>query len=131
MLHDVVRNIIDVEPDLSIVAENVSTEGVIERVERERPDVVVLLAESGSPPQLCEELLGLFPQLAVLALEDSGLRGSIYMMRPTRFRVSEISRPELVSAIRRAAGPMRFLASVYEIGTFVPDAAALRGLPPS
>jgi DNA-binding NarL/FixJ family response regulator len=113
MLHDVVRNIIDAEPDLSVVAERVAVGAVADCVERERPDVVVLLAKSGSPPEMCEELLSRFPELAVVALENGGLRGSIYMLRPTRFRVAEISRTELVTAIRRAARPLRFLAALY------------------
>jgi DNA-binding NarL/FixJ family response regulator len=103
MLQDVVGSILGVEPDLCIVAQGVAAAAVVERVEHERPDVVVLWVETGSPPAMCEDLLGRFPQLAVVALEDRGERGSIYVMRPMRFRVEEISRTELVTAIRRAA----------------------------
>jgi DNA-binding NarL/FixJ family response regulator len=103
MLQDVVGSILGVEPDLCVVAEGIAAAAVVEWIERERPDVVVLWVEAGSPPAMCEDLLGRFPQLAVVALEDRGERGSIYMMRPMRFRVEEISRTELVTAIRRAA----------------------------
>jgi DNA-binding NarL/FixJ family response regulator len=126
MLHDVVRNIVDVEPDLRVVAEGVETGSVLQRVDDERPDVVVLLAESGSPPDLCEELLTRFPRVAVVALEDHGLRGSIYRLRPTRSRVAEISSAELVTAICRAASPMRFLACLYDTDANAADAPTTR-----
>ena len=103
MLHDVVGSILGGEPDLCVVADGVAAGALVERVERERPDVVVLCVESESPPAMCEELLGRFPRLAVVALEDRGERGSIYMMQPMRFRVAEVSRTELVTAIRCAA----------------------------
>lgn len=103
MLRDVVDNIIAVEPDLYVIAEDVEADALVESVERERPDVVVLWLRPGSPPTTCEDLLGRFPRLAVVALEEGGQRASIYMMRPMRFRLAEISRTDLVTAIRRAA----------------------------
>lgn len=114
MVHDVVDDILGIEPDLDVVADGVEAEALVERVERERPDVVVLWVESASPPPMCEELLGRFPRLAVVVLEDRGERGSIYMMRPRRFRVAEISRTQLVTAIRRAARSVPLPASVYD-----------------
>jgi DNA-binding NarL/FixJ family response regulator len=134
MLHDVIGNVIGVEPDLRVVAHDVETGALLERVERERPDVVMLCAESESPPAMCEQLLGRFPQLAVVALEEQGLRGSIYMMRPIRFRVAEISSAQLVTAIRRAAEQLPFPASVLEAGVHVSATVTWRewnaGLPP-
>ncbi len=103
MLRDVVDNTLGVERDLHVVAEGVENGALVERVEHEEPDVVVLWVQSGSPRELCEELLGRFPRLAVVALEDRGQRASIYMMRPMRFRLAEISSPQLVTAIRSAA----------------------------
>lgn len=114
MLHDVIVNILGVERDLRVVAEDVEAGALVERVEQERPDAVVLSAESGSPPAMCGELLGRFPRLAVVALEDGGQRASIYMMRPMRIRLAEISRAQLVGAIRRAAGPVPFPARMYD-----------------
>src|SRR5262249_27970276 len=93
MLHDVVRDVLDGEQDLRIVAENVEVDVLVEHVERERPDVVVLAAQSGLPPAVCAELLSRFPRLTVVTLEDRGERASIYTQRPIRFRVAELSGP--------------------------------------
>src|SRR4051794_31486953 len=106
MLHDVVDEILGVEPDLYVVADGVAPGALLEHVERTRPDVVVLWAESASPPPMCEELLGRFPRLSVVAIEDRGQRASIYRMRPMRVRLAEISGNKLVATIRRAAGAM-------------------------
>ena len=125
MLHDVVGSVIGAEPDLCVVADEVAASTVLERVERDRPDVVVICVESGSPPTVCEELLGRFPRLAVVALEDGGQRASIYMMRPMRIRVTDISRTELVTAIRRAAGPLPFPSRLFDAGAHMADAAGL------
>ena len=122
MVRDVVGNILGDEPDLCVVADGVPPGALIERVERERPDVVVFWVESDSPPKMCDELLGLFPRLAVVALEDRGECASIYMMRPMRFRLGEISRTHLVTAIRRAARPARGPARV---GVTRPDVAGI------
>ena len=107
MLHDVVGGILDVEPDVRVVAEGVQDGVLVECVERERPDVVMLWGESESPPAMCEELLGRFPQLAVVALEDRGRRASIYTMRPMRVRMTSVSGSQLVTAIRQAAARAR------------------------
>ena len=123
MVHDVVEDIVGVEPDLYVVADGVEADALVERVERERPDVVMLWVESASPPAMCEELLSRFPRLAVVALEDRGERGSIYMMRPRRFRVAEISRTRLVTAIRRAARSVPLPASVYDAAAHVAASA--------
>jgi DNA-binding NarL/FixJ family response regulator len=115
MLHDVVRDVLRGEEDLRIVAESVEVDVVAEHVERERPDVVVLAAQSGSPPAVCAELLSRFPRLTVVTLEDRGERASIYTQRPIRFRIDELSGPRLVTAIRRAAVPTPILSSVYDV----------------
>jgi hypothetical protein len=114
MLHDVIGSLIGVEPDLCVLADDVEAGALVQRVARERPDVVVLCSPSVSPPPVCEELLGRFPGLTVVTLEERGQQASIYMMRPMRIRVAEISRVGLVTAIRRAAGPLPFPSRVYD-----------------
>jgi DNA-binding NarL/FixJ family response regulator len=126
MLHDVVATIVGAEPDLAVVATGVSPEALVDRVQRDRPEVVVLSDDSGSPPALCDELLSRFPDLAVVAIEERAQRASLYMMRPMRIRMAEISSTQLVNAIRRAAGRLPFPARVCDAGAHAPDATAMR-----
>jgi DNA-binding NarL/FixJ family response regulator len=117
MLRDVVSEIFGAQEDMSILAEDVGVDELLERVDRERPDVVVLSVPSGTPPPVCGELLDRHPRLTLVALEDRGQRASIYMLRPMRFRLggAEVSGAQLVTAIRRAAVPGPFLSSVYDV----------------
>ncbi len=121
MLRDVVGNILGAEPDLRVVADGVEAGALVERVSRENADVVVLSTRSGSPPAICDELLTKFPRLTVVALEERGHRASIYVMRPMRFRLSDISGSQLVTAIRRAARPESWPAAVHDIGANLAD----------
>ena len=111
MLHDVVEGILNCEPDVGVVADGVEDDALVERVERDRPDVVILWGETASPPAMCETLLCRFSRLAVVALEDRGRRASIYTMRPMRVRMSSISGSQLVTAIRQAAARGRRASS--------------------
>ncbi len=123
MLRDVIGNILGAEPDLRVVADGVEAGALVERVSREDADVVVLSTRAGSPPEICDELLTRYPRLTVVALEDGGHRASIYVMRPTRFRLSDISGSQLVTAIRRAASPGMWPAAVYDVGANLVDTA--------
>jgi DNA-binding NarL/FixJ family response regulator len=114
MLLDVIGEVLGVESDIDVVAAGVEAHELMQRVERDHPDVVVLWADVGVPPAQCEELLRRFPWLAVLALENAGQSASVYMMQTMRFRVSEISQGDLVKAIRRAADPVPFGSRVFE-----------------
>jgi DNA-binding NarL/FixJ family response regulator len=102
MLHEVVSGILTAESDLHIVAEGVGESALLERVDRDRPDVVVLAVPSGPPPRVCGELLRRYPTLTVLALEDRGQLGSFYLLRPMRFRLTDVSGRQMVSGIRSA-----------------------------
>jgi DNA-binding NarL/FixJ family response regulator len=124
MLHDVVGAILGAEQDMRVVDEDVEHDVLIEHVDRGRPDVVVLAVPAGSPPTVCGELLSRFPRLTVVALEDRGQRGSVYALQPMRVRLEELSGSELVGAIRRAAIPVPFLSSIYDVGPPTMDAAA-------
>jgi chemotaxis response regulator CheB len=114
MLYDVVSQILSAEPDMFLVAESVDDDVLAEYVDRERPDVVIVAVPAGAPPALFGDLLSRFPWLTVVALEDRGQHGSIYTRRPMRVRLDDLSSAGLVNAIRHAAVPMSFLASVHD-----------------
>lgn len=113
MLHEVVSGVFSAEDDLHVVADGVAESKLLERVDREQPDVVVLAIPSGPPPAVCGELLRRFPTLTVLALEDRGQLGSFYMLRPMRFRLTDVSGRQMVSGIRSAVASRGFTASAH------------------
>ena len=113
MLHEVVSGVFGAEDDMRVVADGVDESLLLERVDRERPDVVVLAVSSGAPPAVCGELLRRFPTLTILALEDRGQLGSFYMLRPMRFRVTDVSGQQMVSGIRTAVASRDFSSSAH------------------
>jgi DNA-binding NarL/FixJ family response regulator len=113
MLHEVVSGIMGAESDLDIVADGVDESRLLERVARDRPDVVVLAVPSGPPPTVCGELLRRFPTLTVLALEDRGQLGSFYLLRPMRFRLTDVSGRQMVSGIRNAVASRDIASSAH------------------
>jgi hypothetical protein len=115
VLHDVVNELLGVEHDMYVVADNVEDGALIERVDRDHPDVVVLIVPAGPPPPLCGVLLDRFPGVTIVALEDRGQGGSIYALRPMRKRLGEVSRDQLVDGIREAARPSSFNERVFEV----------------
>lgn len=115
MLHDVVSELLGAEKDMRIVASSVSEGDLGEDVQREHADVVVVAVPSGDPPRLCDELMSRFPRLIVVALEDRGQHGSVYLPRPMRFRFSELSGAGLVDAIRGATRNVPLTQSVREV----------------
>jgi hypothetical protein len=103
MMQDVVENLLEGTPELHVVAQDVPVGALVTYVERERPELVMLWSDADESPSICAELLSRFPQLAVVALEEGGQHATIYTKRPRRVRREEISRHQLLAAIRRAA----------------------------
>jgi len=113
MLHEVVSEVFHAEGDLHVVADGVDESGLLERVDRDQPDVVVLAVPPGPPPAVCGELLRRFPTLTVLALENRGQLGSFYMLRPMRFRLTDVSGRQMVSGIRSAVASRDIASSTH------------------
>jgi hypothetical protein len=110
MLHEVVSEVFGAESDMHVVADGVGETELVDRVDREQPDVVVLAVPSGPPPAVCGELMRRFPTLTILALEQHGETASMYLLRPMRFRLTDVSGRQIVSGIRSAV-QSRSLAS--------------------
>jgi DNA-binding NarL/FixJ family response regulator len=113
MLHEVVSEVFGAESDLHVVADGVDESSLLERVGREQPDVVVLAVPSGPPPAVCGELLRRFPTLTVLTLEDRGQLGSFYLLRPMRFRLTDVSGRQMVSGIRSAVASRHITSDAH------------------
>ena len=113
MLHEVVSEVFHAEGDLHVVADGVDESRLLERVFRDQPDVVVLAVPPGPPPAVCGELLRRFPTLTVLALENRGQLGSFYMLRPMRFRLTDVSGRQMVSGIRSAVASRDIASSTH------------------
>jgi chemotaxis response regulator CheB len=108
LLSDVLADAIDQEADMRAV--RVADGSVAPSSLREfRPDVVVMEQASrpthasfgDEPPTMVTTLLGEFPALTVVTVEEHGREASLYQLRPHRTPVDEPSPTTLVQLIRR------------------------------
>jgi chemotaxis response regulator CheB len=110
LLSDMLADAIDQQADMHVV--RVDGGGVAASSVREhRPDVVVVeqaprpphASADDGPPTMVATLLGEFPALTVMTVEEHGREASLYQLRPHRIPVDEPSPTTLVQLIRRHA----------------------------
>ncbi|MET9617651.1 response regulator transcription factor [Kitasatospora indigofera] len=116
--HEVVRrgvhDLLDTEPDLTVVGEAATAEQAIARVPALRPDVAVLdmRLPDGDGVTVCRELRSRMPGLACLMLtsfdDEEALLDSI-MAGAAGYVLKQISGTDLVSAVRTVASGQSML----------------------
>ncbi|WP_030270347.1 response regulator [Streptomyces sp. NRRL B-24484] len=116
--HEVVRrgvhDLLDSEPDLTIVGEAATVEQALARVPALRPDVAVLdmRLPDGNGVTVCRELRSRMPELACLILtsfdDEEALLDSI-MAGASGYVLKQITGTDLVSAVRTVAGGQSML----------------------
>ena len=104
-----VRTLLEAEPDLDLVADTDSGEGILDLLDAHRPDVLVLglnLPDPGSI-SVADHLLGRTPIVHLVALSAVDTPRTVYEMLALRTAafVSKNDEPfHLITAIRAAAG---------------------------
>ncbi|TQF02816.1 response regulator transcription factor [Kitasatospora acidiphila] len=116
--HEVVRrgvhDLLDAEPDLTVVGEAATVEQALARVPALRPDVAILdmRLPDGDGVTVCRELRSRMPELACLILtsfdDEEALLDSI-MAGAAGYVLKQISGTDLVSAVRTVAAGQSML----------------------
>ncbi|MER5635566.1 response regulator transcription factor [Kitasatospora sp. NPDC002227] len=116
--HEVVRrgvhDLLDAEPDLTVVGEAATVEQALARVPALRPDVAILdmRLPDGDGVTVCRELRSKLPELACLILtsfdDEEALLDAI-MAGAAGYVLKQISGTDLVSAVRTVAGGQSLL----------------------
>ncbi|MEV7179011.1 response regulator transcription factor [Kitasatospora sp. NPDC093679] len=116
--HEVVRrgvhDLLDSEPDLTVIGEAATVEQALARVPALRPDVAVLdmRLPDGDGVTVCRELRSKMPELACLILtsfdDEEALLDSI-MAGASGYVLKQITGTDLVSAVRTVAGGQSML----------------------
>jgi hypothetical protein len=96
MLSDIIRELVDAEPALDIVAE-LDPHAPPAAIEAWSPDVVV--AGRAASTRWGEELLFARPRRRVLAVDDDGRTGTLLELVPSRRELGELSRDTLIRAL--------------------------------
>jgi len=102
LLEEIVSEALSEAPDLAVVG-LLRDAGSLTREASLQADVVVL---GGDDPALAASALERQPHLAVLAVSEDARGSSLYVLRPERTLIGDLSPQSLVATVRAAAEPV-------------------------
>jgi DNA-binding NarL/FixJ family response regulator len=105
MLSDVIRNIIERQPDMILVGDVIDPIKLLLATREISVDVVIVTPlNANGEPRICSHLLAEHPQLIVVTLSSKGEAAYLYQSGVNRFRIDEPCGELIISAIRKAVG---------------------------
>ncbi|MQA90393.1 MAG: hypothetical protein GEU90_09165 [Gemmatimonas sp.] len=105
MLSEILREAASGDPELRIVEEMTSLEGIAEVAARARPDILVVGSDGSSLPKACVRLMYDLPLAGALAVSRDGRPVSAYRLRPQVSAMENASTREIVAAIHELSLP--------------------------
>ena len=99
MLREVVREIIEAQPDMEVVGEVLNPVDLLVAVRATEADAVILALEGSEEPGLTSHLSAEYPKLTILGLPA---RGKTAFVRPGRQEIVEPTGPKILEALRQA-----------------------------
>jgi len=101
MLREILRDTLDAEADMEVVAALPATADLVAETRCMRPAVVLMGSDEGP---LAARLLELDPRLKVFSIAGDARRVSLFELRPHRIDLCEVSPRMLVREIRHRTG---------------------------
>ena len=102
MLREVLREIIEDQPDMEVVGEVLDPLDLLMAVRNMKADAVILAVKDSEEPGLCSHLLAEYPNLAILCLALEGKSAFIEQLCPRRLEIVDPSEDKILSALRHA-----------------------------
>jgi DNA-binding NarL/FixJ family response regulator len=103
MLSDVIRNIIEHQPDMMMVGEVVDPIKLLFATRETSVDVVIVTPlKANGEPKICHHLLAENPPLKVVTLSEKGEAAFLYQSGVPRLRINEPCGQSILGAIREA-----------------------------
>jgi DNA-binding NarL/FixJ family response regulator len=101
MLSDVVRNMIERQPDMEVIGEVLDPQALLVAV-RETPVEVVIVTplEANEEPHICGQLLAVHPQLKIVTLSARNEAAHLYESGSPKKRIEEPGEQSILGAIR-------------------------------
>jgi len=102
MISDVIRNIIERQPDMKMVGEVIDPIKLLFATRETSVDVVIVTPlEVNGEPKICSHLLAEHPQLKVVTLSSKGEAAYLYQSGVPRLRINEPCGETILGAIRK------------------------------
>jgi chemotaxis response regulator CheB len=100
ILSDIIRDVLEADPTVDVVTSVTAGNDIVDAVRRSRCDAVVWMLKPGQATGVPEELLRRQPSLRIVAVEGTGKRGSLWLMRPHRMPLGDLSPKGIISKLR-------------------------------
>lgn len=100
LLHDVIKDVLDRAPDLTVVAEPSNPAELPDAVRRTGAEVVVCALDEATAEQVGVRVLEPHARMKVVAIQDDGRRAVLWELRPNRREIGDLSIPEFVETVR-------------------------------
>jgi len=104
ILRDLIRSIVDRQPDMRVVGELEDDHINLRRVARPRADFVIVGLRDSGLPDVCNSLLRHRPDTKIVGVSQEGRRAFLYELRPHAQPLGEMSSHVLLEAIRGKVG---------------------------
>jgi DNA-binding NarL/FixJ family response regulator len=103
MLSDVVRNMLERQPDMEVVGEVLDPVALLLTARAKPVDVVIVTPlDWEQEPRICRHLLAEHPQLKIVTLPANGEAAFLYESGGRKQRFDEPSKESILGAIREA-----------------------------
>jgi len=103
MLSDVIRNMIDHQPDMEVVGEVLDPIELLLTAKARPVDVVIVTPlDSEGEPGICRQLLAEHPQLKIVTLSAKSEVAFLYESDARQKRINEPSEQSILGAIRES-----------------------------
>jgi DNA-binding NarL/FixJ family response regulator len=106
MLSDVIRNMIDRQPDMIMVGDVIDPIKLLFAVREKPVDVVIVTPlKVNGEPKICSHLLMNYPSLKVFTLSAKGEAAYLYQSGAPRLRIDDPCGQSMLEAIREVMVP--------------------------
>lgn len=103
MLSDVIRNMIEHQTDMIMVAEVIDPIKLLFFVREIAVDVVIVTPlKANGEPKICSHLLAAYPHLKIVTLSARGEAAYLYQSGVSKLRIDDPSGQSILGAIREA-----------------------------
>jgi DNA-binding NarL/FixJ family response regulator len=99
MLHDIIREIVEAQPDMHVVADLGNPGALASAVAETRADFVIYGVD-GDVSQFYPDVIEQGPAVKVLAVQNDDHQAILWKMRPSRAQLGELSPGCLLDALR-------------------------------
>lgn len=115
MLRELVRKIIEDEPDMEVVGEVLAPVDLLVAVRETKADAVILAMRGSEEPGLCSHLLAEYPDLTILGLACEGQKAFVKQLCPRREEIADPTGAKILGALRSAIrGPFPSVVGLTE-----------------